>query len=71
MNKKHEHLLIQKAHRFKKSKINPAPNGCKYSFKIGAWILEETGEILAETSDIQGLETKKSDIETGEDLKSE
>ena len=68
---KHEHLLLQKAHEFIRSKNNPEPYGCKYDLKLGAWIRKDNGAILADTPDMQGLATKKSDIETGEDLKSE
>lgn len=71
MKERQKHLLLQKAYKFEKSSNNPAPSGCEYDFGLGVWIIKETGEIMAETPKIQGLETKKNDIETGEDLKSE
>jgi len=71
MEKMSRHLLLQKAHEFENPKKNLAPTGCKYDVKIGAWVKRDTGELLADTPDMQGLETKKNDVETGEDLKSE
>jgi hypothetical protein len=71
MGKISNHILLQKASKFGKASQDPVPIGCKYDFKIGAWIKKDTEELLADTSDMRGLETKKSDIETGEDLKSE
>lgn len=71
MRQSKTHLLILKAQEFEKPNKELDPNGCRYDVEIGAWIKKDSGELLADTSDMQGLATKKNDIETGEDLKSE
>lgn len=66
-----EHLLLQKAFKFEKPKEELAPRDCEYNIRIGAWRKKNTEELLADTPGMKGLSTKKSDVETGEDLKSE
>ena len=66
-----QHILLEKAHVFEKRKETLSPNGYKYDFEKGAWIHSDTGQLLVDSPDMDGLETKKNDVETGEDLKSE
>ena len=65
------HLLLERAHKFNKKREGLAPSGYKYDTRIGAWVQITDGKLLAESPDRSGETTKKNDIETGEDLKSE
>ena len=65
------HLLLEKANEFPRFVGDLRPKGCFYDMKIGAWVLINTGGLLADTTDRDRPTTKKNDVETGEDLKSE
>ncbi len=65
------HILLQKASVYPRPRGRLSPIDCQYDPLIGAWILESTGELLAATPLRRGPQTKKEDIETGEDHKSE
>lgn len=66
-----QHLLIQKAFKHKRTKIN-LPSQYIYHSITGAWI-EKDGKFLIKSSNYKkyNIGTKKEDIETGEDLKGE
>ncbi len=66
-----EHPLLERAQKYLRPEVDLAPNGCFYDKAVGAWRLIETGELWVETPDRVGPRTKKQDIETGEDQKSE
>lgn len=66
-----EHPLLNRAQKYPRRDVNLAPAGCIYDDDIGAWRLISTGELWVETCERKGLETKKCDIETGEDQKGE
>lgn len=63
------HPLLELAHKYPRHNIDPTPPGCTYDDKIGAWRLIETGKLWVETSERNGPQTKKADVETGEDQK--
>jgi hypothetical protein len=67
----HEHPLLQRAHRYPRRRRDLSPAGCMYDDDVGAWRVIETGELWAETPGRRGPQTKKHDIETGEDQKGE
>ena len=67
------HILLSKAVVHNKPQAQTSLENCQYQNDRGLWILEETDEVLVKSSDPNRPTpgTKKEDIETGEDLKSE
>jgi hypothetical protein len=65
-----DHILLKYATTYEIPNISFAPKDCHYDEKIAAWIVNNTGEIYI-NSDGPKPETKKCDIETGEDQKKE
>lgn len=66
-----EHPLLERARKYTRGEVNLAPTGCSYDAAIGAWRIDETGELWVESPDRKGPRTKKNDVETGEDQKGE
>jgi len=66
-----QHPLIQRAQKYLWKDVDLSPPGCFYDNSIGAWCINETGDLLVDTPGHQGPHTKKNDIETGEDQKGE
>lgn len=66
-----EHPLIERAQKYPLRAVNLAPAGCLYDDEVGAWRIIETDELWVDTHARQGPQTKKQDIETGEDQKGE
>lgn len=71
MEKKFRHLLLEKAKTYPRFTGDLSPHGCRYDVLTGAWVLEDSGRLLAESPEPPRLKTKKEDIETGEDQKAE
>jgi len=75
MNKKENHILLEKAFVYSKQRKPLEPKGCYYNFMNGGWMKREEGRevFLVKSKDpnrsLAG--TKKADLETGEDQKSE
>jgi len=65
------HLLLKHASTYERFNGSLAPEGCEYDAHIGAWVLEGTDVLFVDTPDRKRPQTKKEDIETGEDRKSE
>ncbi len=65
------HPLIDRALKYPVTKVRLSPDGCFYDKTVGAWKLQETGQLWVETNHRNGPRTKKADIETGEDQKGE
>jgi len=66
-----DHILLKYASTYDIPNVSFEPRGCHYDDVIGAWIVDETGEIFITTSEGPKPQTKKNDIETGEDQKKE
>ena len=66
-----KHLLLQLAKTYPIFTGDLAPQGCRYDVLQGAWLLDGTSTLLVESDDRLPPMTKKADIETGEDQKSE
>ena len=64
-----QHLLLETAKSYPVSAQDLAPPNCSYSISEGAWILQDVGSLLVETTGRPMPTTKKADIETGEDQK--
>ena len=63
------HLLLAMAKTYPVSAPDLNPPGCHYSLAEGAWILDDTGSLLADSPVRPMAATKKMDTETGEDQK--
>lgn len=66
-----EHMLLKYAVSYKRTETTLTPNGCIYDFQKGAWIVSKTGVLLVNTPKRPKPQSKKADIETGEDQKGE
>ena len=64
-----KHILIERAHAYTPSTQDCSPSGCHYDISTGAWITDNTGELLVDSKNRPRPVTKKSDFETGEDQK--
>lgn len=69
------HILIEKAFIYSEPKAPLVPKKCRYDFLKGGWMISENNEevfLVTSTNPNKPLAgTKKADIETGEDQKSE
>lgn len=65
------HLLLEKAYIYPLPKELHSPSGCTFDHDKGYWVHDETSQPLVTLKDHPKLETKKCDIETGEDQKGE
>jgi hypothetical protein len=65
------HVLLQLASTYHRFSGDLSPEGCRYDPLVGAWILRSSGQLLVETGLRRGPRSKKEDVETGEDQKSE
>lgn len=66
-----QHILLEKAYTYNNQPRKLAPEGCSYDRKCGLWRVDSTGEVMMVSHFAQRPETKKCDIETGEDQKGE
>ena len=66
-----EHILLEKTFRYAEPKVDPRPQNCTYNTIKGYWINNNTAEVMMLSNDPRRPQTKKADIETGEDQKGE
>ena len=66
-----QHILLDKAYTYENTPRNLTPEGCSYDRVCGLWRVDNTGDIMMISDFAQRPETKKCDIETGEDQKGE
>lgn len=66
-----EHVLLDKAYVYEDIPRELTPQGCSYDRRAGLWRFDSTGEVMMISDYAQRPETKKCDIETGEDQKGE
>ena len=66
-----EHILLDKAYCYPEPTRTPFPQNCTYIEKSGYWKNDVTNEIMMLSNDPRRPQTKKQDIETGEDQKGE
>ena len=66
-----KHLLLELAKTYPKFTGDLTPQGSRYDILQGAWVLDSVGTLLVESDDPSPPKTKKADMETGEDQKSE
>ena len=65
------HILFQKALIYKKRKDITPPNEFEYNHVLGAWVNSGDKSLLILAPDFKAKATKKMDVETGEDQKSQ
>ena len=66
-----QHILLEKAYTYDNVPRELTPEGCSYDRECGLWRVDNTGEVMMLSNFAQKPETKKCDIETGEDQKGE
>lgn len=64
-----QHILLAKARLYPRKSADLRPANCDYDKLAGAWIDRRTGMFLIELEDMEAPQTKKHDVETGEDQK--
>lgn len=65
------HILLEKAESYEIPKEILDPKGCLYDRVAGFWVNQDTGLAMMLGKHPEKMQTKKHDIETGEDQKSE
>lgn len=65
------HILLDKAYCYPKPIGMPKPERCTFNGKNGYWVNNGTGEIMMLSNDPLRVQSKKCDVETGEDQKGE
>ena len=68
MNK---HILIEKANRYSKPSETPMPENHTFEKQRGYWTSNKTGAAMMSSNDPRKPQSKKADVETGEDQKGE
>lgn len=66
-----QHILLGKAYCYPEPGEAQIPENCTFIQKNGYWRNNSTGEIMMLSNDPRRPQTKKADIETGEDQKGE
>jgi hypothetical protein len=64
-----QHILLVHARTYDRFEGDLSPSGCEYDLSKGAWVLKHSGVLLVESPERPRPQTKKADIETGEDQK--
>lgn len=64
-----QHILLEKAYCYSEPSAITAPENCTFVEKSGYWKNNFTNEIMMLSADPQRPQTKKHDLETGEDQK--
>ena len=64
------HPLLEKSRSYSVSNPDLSPSGAEYDIEAGGWISTTTGKLVVnEDDEPDPPETKKNDVETGEDQK--
>lgn len=66
-----KHILLEKAFIYPLPKTQPDMNGCYFDFKAGYWKIDINASPVVFGSDRPKPQSKKADVETGEDKKGE
>ena len=65
------HILLEKAYVYDDVTQKLTPEGCSYDRDSGFWRLNSTSEAMMISNHAQKPQSKKCDVETGEDQKGE
>lgn len=66
-----KHVLIEKARTYPEPESAPTPTNCTYSSERGFWIDNGSKVPMMRSDNPRKPQSKKADIETGEDQKGE
>lgn len=66
-----QHILLEKAYCYPEPTGTQMPEDCTFVEQSGYWRSNVTGEIMMLSDDPRRPQSKKCDIETGEDQKGE
>ena len=66
-----EHILLDKAFVYTDVSKKLTPEDCTYDRNCGLWRMNSTGEVMMIGDYAQKPQSKKCDVETGEDQKGE
>lgn len=66
-----KHILLEKAYTYENIPKKLTPEGCFYDRNSGLWRVTDTKEVMMVGNYALKPQTKKADIETGEDQKGE
>lgn len=66
-----KHILLEKAISYSTHGTRQAPSGFHYDWEAGAWLDDECDQFYAFSASRRPPESKKADVETGEDQKAE
>lgn len=66
-----KHILLEKTFCYSEPKAISVPQNCIYDAKKGYWIDNDTAKAMMLSNDPRRPQSKKADIETGEDQKGE
>jgi hypothetical protein len=66
-----KHVLLENAFRYTDPKVNPIPENWTYNKSSGYWVKNETAEAMMLSANPNCSQTRKADVETGEDQKGE
>ena len=70
-NRMKKHILLDKSESYKIPKEISEPKGCLYNRQLGYWVNQDTELAMMLGKYPERMQTKKHDIETGEDQKGE
>ena len=66
-----KHILLDKAHVYDMVEKDLVPPKCSYDRECGLWRVDTTGEVMMIGAYARKPQSKKWDVETGEDQKGE
>ncbi len=66
-----EHILLEKSFVYDSPERSLTPDNCHYDRESGFWRMDKTEEVMMISDYAEKPETKKCDVETGEDQKGE
>jgi hypothetical protein len=66
-----KHILLDRAISYKFPETVASPKDCIYDPVVGYWVNKKTGIAMMLSDSPEKMETKKCDVETGEDQKGE
>lgn len=66
-----QHILLEKAERYDYQNRNIKPSNATYDSEKGFWVINESNDLYMKSDFALNIDSKKCDIETGEDQKGE
>ena len=63
------HILLAHAHSYDRGTVDLTPPGCRYDVRAGTWMTEAGVPLVRSEQSRRPPQSKKADLETGEDQK--